>query len=457
MKILLAILSCVLVVSSTLSGFFIYNLNQRINELELNVENQFVDMTREIELTRDTFSDMLGVSQDKYELALADQAASLNNYQMSTDNMVSAIQDNITSVDSKVGSINTQVSQIRNNVLFSGDLYERVEESLVAISDGKMLLGSGFLLAKSKKIVTAYHVVKDVKKHTKITTESGDIIFEGNHVNVTFSNGKIMSAYIETYSEELDIAVLSIPFVTDNDVSYPDHLFFKDFYGVDLAESNDVRPGDVVFVVGSPGDGEDYRMGLKGTLTTGVISQINRCSSVEREFRTNLFQFDAAVNFGSSGSPLFNNKGEVIGIVIARMNPLIGDGIGMAVSSNQITKVINSTVPFNSDSSGAVIIEKKYSYPWSGITVNDLMPGNAGESVRYTSFGALVISVNGPATQAGVQIGDIITGIDEIEIRNSDEFYCFLAEYYDVGDTITLKIWRGEENIAVNLVLQENL
>ena len=457
MKITLIILSCVLVIISALSGFFIYNLNQQINELKLNMDNQFVDMTREIELTRDTFSDMLKVSQDKYELALANQAASLTDYQTSTDNMVSIIQDSITSTDSKLGSINSQISQIRDNVIFSGDLYERVEESIVTISDGKVLLGSGFLMAKSKKIVTAYHVVKDVKKYTIITTESGDVVFKGNHVNVTFSNGKIMSAYIETYSEELDIAVLSIPFVTDNDVSYPDHLFFNDFRGVILADSSDVKPGDMIFVLGSPGDGEDYRMGLKGTLTTGVISQINRCSSIEGEFRTNLFQFDAAVNYGNSGSPLFNSHGEVIGIVIARLSPLIGDGIGMAVTSSQIAKVADSIVPYDTDSPGVVIIEKKYGYPRSGITVNDLMPGNVGESVRYTSFGALVTSVNGPAISAGVQIGDIITGIDEIEIRNSDEFYCFLADYYNIGDTITLKIWRGEENIAVNLAIEENL
>jgi serine protease Do len=434
MKISLIILSCVLVISSTLSGFFIYNLNQQINELELNMENQFVDMTREIELTRETFIDMLKVSQDKYELALTNQAASLADYKASTDNMVSIIQDSITSTGSKLGSVNSQISQIRDNIIFSGDLYEKVKESVVTISYNGDLIGSGFYIEKSHSIVTAYHVAK-----------------KADYLMARFYNGVYVKAFVVAYSEELDIAILRIGFDSTGIIMNPGDSFFMQFTGVNLANSSDVRPGDPVFVIGSPGDNEEHRMGLKGTLTTGVISQINRCSSVEGEFRTNLLQFDAAVNFGNSGGPLFNKKGEVIGMVIARMNPLIGDGISMAVTSNQIQKVENSAVSF--DPSAEIPIEPtdKYQYPWSGITVVD----NKEISVSY--LGAYVTSVNGPAISAGVQIGDIITGTDEYEIRNSDEYYCFLADYYDVGDAVTLKIQRGEENVAVSLVIQENL
>ncbi len=434
MKISLAILSCVLIITSTLSGFFIYNLNQQINELELNMENKFINANGQIEDIRDTFTTVLKDSEGKYDIALNTQAASLTDYQLSTDNMVSTLQDDISATNSKLGSINTQISQIRGNVLFSSDLYEKVKESVVTISHNGDLIGSGFYIEKSHSIVTAYHVVK-----------------KADYLMARFYSGVNVKAFVVSYSEELDIAILRIGFDSTGTIINPGNSFFTKLNGVNLANSNDVKPGDPIFVIGSPGDGEEYRMGLEGTLTTGVISQINRCSSIEGEFHTNLLQFDAAVNFGNSGGPLFNKRGEVIGMVIARMNPLIGDGIGMVVTSNQIQKVENSAVSF--DPSAEIPIEPidKYHYPWSGITAID----NKEISVSY--LGAFVTAVNGPAIHAGVQIGDIITGIDEIEINNSDEFYCFLAEYYNVGDTITLKIWRGEENIAVNLVLQENL
>ena len=433
MKISIIILSCVLAISSTLSGIFIYNLNQKINKLNLNMESQFIDVDEQIEDTRNRLDEKLKVSEDKFDLALASQSASLIDYKASTDNMVSTIQDDIITTSSKLGGINTQISQVRDNVLFTSDLYEKVKESVVTISHNGDLVGSGFYIETSHSIVTAYHVVK-----------------KADYLMARFYNGVNVKAFVVSYSEELDIAILRIGFDSTGIIMNPGYSFFTELNGVNLADSNNVNPGEPIFVIGSPGDNEKHRMGLKGTLTTGVISQINRCSTVEGEFRTNLFQFDAAVNFGNSGGPLFNKKGEVIGMVIARMNPLIGDGIGMAVTSNQIQKVENSAISFNPSAEIPIEPIDNYQYPWSGITAID----NKEISVSY--LGAFVTAVNGPAIHAGVQNGDVIISIDEFEIRNSDEFYCFLADYYDVGDTVTLKIKRGEENVDTNLVIQAN-
>ena len=433
MKISIIILSCVLVISSTLSGIFIYNLNQQIYKLELNMESQFIDVDEQIEDTRNRFDEKLKVSEDKFDLALASQSASLIDYKASTDNMVSIIQEDIFTTSSKLGGINTQISQIRDSVLFSSDLYEKVKESVVTISYNGDLIGSGFYIEKSHSIVTAYHVVK-----------------KEDYLMARFCNGVNVKAFVVSYSEELDIAILRIGFDSTGTIMNPGNSFFMQFNGVNLANSGDVKPGDPVFVIGSPGDDEEHRSGLEGTITSGIISQINRCSTIDGEFKTNLIQIDAAVNFGNSGGPLFNKKGEVIGMVIARMNPLIGDGIGMAVTSNQIQKVENSAVSFDPSTEIPIEPVDKYQYPWSGITVID----NKEISVSY--LGAFVTAVNGPAINAGVQKGDVIISIDEFEIRNSDEFYCFLADYYDVGDTVTLKIKRGDENLDTNLVIQAN-
>jgi S1-C subfamily serine protease len=172
---------------------------------------------------------------------------------------------------------------------------------------------------------------------------------------------------------------------------------------------------------------------------------------------TNLLQIDAAVNFGNSGGPLFNSDGEVIGVVIARMDPRLGDGISFAVKSSQILKVWSKVTPgeLGGISLTAEAFSPMYKYPWTGLTVRDNTPLEMLTITHILTAGAKVTGVTGPAIGAGVQTGDIITMIDNHQVNNSDEFYSFLAEYYAPGDTITLAIMRGEEELSITLELQE--
>jgi S1-C subfamily serine protease len=223
---------------------------------------------------------------------------------------------------------------------------------------------------------------------------------------------------------------------------------------VNIADSSKVRVGDPVFLVGCPGDYEDYRLGLKETLNTGVISQINRGATVGNKYIADMLQFDAAANFGNSGSPLLNSNGDVIGVVIGGISPLLGEGINMAVASNMIIKIESIIGPVDESKIFPLVGPGYvYKYPWSGITAKDITPLHAwlGDNA---AIGAEVKTVTPPASDAGIKAGDIITMIDGRLVTSSDEFYSFLAEY-DVGDSVVLHVVRGTEELDITLELGE--
>jgi S1-C subfamily serine protease len=292
-----------------------------------------------------------------------------------------------------------------------------------------------------KFVVTAYHVVK-----------GAPIVSGFPEIYITLYDGRTWKALFSGRSEDADIAIIAPITLPDRPLLSTDTL-----PSVELSNSGDVKVGEAVFVMGSPGDDQDSRLGLSETMTTGVISQINRGATINGKYIADLLQFDAAANFGNSGSPLFNNNGEVIGVVIARVNPLLGDGISFAVKSSQITNVWSNFTP--GELGGRALTSEEFSpmykYPWTGLTVRDITPREMFTVENALTAGAKVTGVAGPASDAGVKEGDIITKIDDRIIHDSDEFYSFLAEYYAPGDTILLEIMRGEEELSITLEVQE--
>ncbi|GAI50687.1 unnamed protein product, partial [marine sediment metagenome] len=117
----------------------------------------------------------------------------------------------------------------------------------------------------------------------------------------------------------------------------------------------------------------------------------------------NLIQFDAAVNFGNSGCPLLNSEGEVIGMVIARIEPNEGDGIYYAVSSNKLKRVTAS-----------LIAQGSFDYPWIGVGIANLTPQMVQTRALETTNGILVgeILAESPASAAGIEVDDIIMAFD---------------------------------------------
>ena len=156
----------------------------------------------------------------------------------------------------------------------------------------------------------------------------------------------------------------------------------------------------------------------------------------------NLIQFDAATNPGNSGCPLLNSAGEVIGMVIARINPDEGDGIYYAVSSNKFKRVAAS-----------LITRGSFDYPRIGVNVSNLTPQQVQTRGLETVNGALVrgVTADSPAMTAGIEVDDIIVAIDGLVIRNVAELTSYLGEHKSPGDASTIELIRGTTRLELSL------
>jgi S1-C subfamily serine protease len=208
-----------------------------------------------------------------------------------------------------------------------------------------------------------------------------------------------------------------------------------------MADSSVISVGEPVVTIGSPFD-------EGGTITAGIVSQLDRFEEVGDEIESswiaNLIQFDAPANFGNSGGPLFNAAGEVIGIIIARVEPELGDGISYAVSANKVRRV-----------AGAIIELGEYDYPWLGVVVSDITPLSAELMGRESVHGVVVDQVNSgsPAEHAGVRGGDIIITIDGFTVTEVAALVSYVGEYTGPGDSVVLTVIRGDTEIELTVIL----
>lgn len=266
-------------------------------------------------------------------------------------------------------------------------------------------LGSGVIIQPDGLILTNNHVIQDASK-----------------IEVTLSDGKIYKGSVVGADPTSDVALVKIDV---NNLPY-----------VALGDSSTLRVGQFVVAIGNP-------YGLDHTVTTGVISALERNLDVNGSTMYGVIQTDAAINPGNSGGPLVDLSGNVIGI-----NTMIysgAQGLGFAVSSNTCTKVI-----------GSILKTGTIKWPFLGVSVATMTQDIAStEGISYAE-GAFVASVsaNSPASKAGVQTGDIIISIDDKRITTADELVSSIRAY-NVGDKITLGIIRkgGSNRINLQVVL----
>jgi S1-C subfamily serine protease len=346
------------------------------------------------------------------------------------------------------------LGQISNNLLEQNnstelkiqDLFSQTSKSVVQItiidplSNVQQGLGSGFLYNKDGHIITNNHVVA---------------FNEGNNnYLVTFSNGNSYQAKLIGHDPYSDLAVLKLD---------PIDIVLSP---IPLGNSSSLRVGDTVAAIGNP-------FGLSGSLTVGVVSGLGRLlpstdgsNSPFSQFAMNfnipdIIQTDAAINPGNSGGPLLNLKGEVIGINSAiYSNTGVNAGIGFAVPSNTVKKVVQSII-----SSG------KYLHPYLGVVGMDIAPQLAKIFGLKETKGFLItdITPGSPAAKSGKlqkgtitynqrgeiidSDGDIIVAIDDKEVRKIDDILTYLEREKEVGDTVTLKILRNNQIENVEIVL----
>lgn len=258
------------------------------------------------------------------------------------------------------------------------------------------MMGSGFVIdAQNGYIVTNNHVIQDA-----------------DEVRVILHNDQSVVAEVIGKDEETDIAVLKID---------PKGL---NLVPATFGNSDEIRVGDWVLAIGNP-------YGLGGSVTAGIVSALAR--DINSGKYDDYIQSDASINRGNSGGPMFNMKGEVIGINTAIFSPTGGSiGIGFSIPSARAKPVINQLIKFGKTRRG-----------WLGVKIQTVTEDIAESFGLAKVSGALVVIVNkdGPADKAGIKDGDILLTFNGQEIKEMRLLPRFVAET-EIDSEATVEYWR---------------
>lgn len=266
-------------------------------------------------------------------------------------------------------------------------------------------LGSGFIIDKEGYIITNSHVISDAEK-----------------INVTLFDDTQLEAKIIGKDTKTDIALIKI------DTK-------KELTPVKLGDSDKIRVGDWILAIGNP-------FGLGGSVTAGIISAKSR--DIESGQYDNFIQTDASINQGSSGGPMFNMQGEVIGInsVIFSTNGA-SMGIGFAIPINLADWVVKQLKKYGETKRG-----------WIGIKIQPNNEEAAKELGLAINEGVIVsaVEVGAPAQKSGVIAGDVILEFDGQKINSTKNFSRLVAET-EIAKKTLITVWRNRQkmNLPINV------
>jgi serine protease Do len=293
------------------------------------------------------------------------------------------------------------------------EIYQKVIPSVVSITStlsGGTATGTGIVMSEDGYIITNYHVIDGAE-----------------HLTVLLHDDTEYVAALVGGDETSDLAVLKI-----------------DAKGLDAAEfgsSASLQVGDEVVAIGDPLGTE-----LRGTMTNGIISAINRDLQVDERTMT-LIQTNAALNSGNSGGPLINCYGQVIGINTMKMSSYYSsiEGLGFAIPISNAKPIIDE------------LIEKGYvsGRPAIGIRIAQDV-NNAARAYYNIPEGIIVQSVTSGSDAAakGLQAGDVIIAFEGTTVTTTDELRNLLSAY-TAGETVRMTIWRNGETFDISIVLMD--
>lgn len=272
--------------------------------------------------------------------------------------------------------------------------------------------GSGFIVDKKGYIVTNAHVVANRNKKT---------------VTTLFNDGSQEEAQVLWEDPNLDLAILKVK-------------EGKNLPSVDLGDSDKIAIGEPAIAIGNP-----LGLDLQRSVTKGIISGLNRSvGSGEGTYIDGLIQTDASINEGNSGGPLFNSRGQVIGINTAKISS--AEGLGFSIPINTLKPILDQVIQtgsFKTVSLGVVVanpqaVEERYNVNLNnknGAFVMDIYPGSA-------------------AGKAGLKQGDIIVKLGEKEIKDTNSLKKLMYSY-KVGDKTKLHYIRNDKEYEVEVTFQE--
>ena len=271
--------------------------------------------------------------------------------------------------------------------------------------------GSGFVITQDGYIVTNQHVVSGASS-----------------VNVTLYNGDTYPATVVGGDSDYDVAVLKIE--------------ATGLQTVTLGKSADVNVGDTVMAIGNP-LGE-----LTFSMSQGIVSCCDRAINVDGT-PFNMIQVDASINPGNSGGPLMNLYGEVVGIVSAKYSSYSDtsvEGIGFAIPISDVQTIITDIME------NGQVTDKAYMAIKAG-SMTEQMAAQYNIDVTQGVF-VYAVEKGGAGEKAGLQLGDVITKLNDTEITSMSDL-SMAKKGFKAGDTVTLTVWRGGQEITLSLTFDQ--
>lgn len=344
----------------------------------------------------------------------------------SSDTSLQTSQNNKSSADSTSSSSSVDRSNLPSIIQLATpsdamtipDIVEKVSPSVVGIScmtSSGTVTGTGIIMSTDGYIITNAHVVDGANTISVVLPSS---------YSDENSDDETITAELVGKDSQTDLTVVKI-----------------DKTGLTAAEfgtSSEIRVGEVSIVIGNP-----LGFDLANSVTAGIISATDRTLTIE-DRTMNLIQTDASINSGNSGGPLINAYGQVIGITSAKVSSTYGEGLGFAIPIDEATPIIDDLI--------------QYGYVTGRPTL-----GISGENVTdvYSQYydipkGFFVRSVESgsAAEKAGIQVNDIVIGIEGNLIESIEEFN-EIKEKYKAGDKITVSVYRDGEIIDKDVTLGE--
>ena len=297
------------------------------------------------------------------------------------------------------------------------EIYQRSISSVVSIScqlpNGMGGSGTGVVLTSDGFIVTNAHVVEGA-----------------GQIRVLLSDQRYLDAQLVGCDSLSDLAVL--------------YVEAEDLIPAVFGDSDQTRVGDTVVAIGDP-----LGIELRGTMTDGIISAINRDVEVGGRVMS-LLQTNAALNSGNSGGPLINSYGQVIGINTMKVGDYVStagvEGLGFAIPSTTVKTIVDQLI-----SQGYVS-----GRPTLGLTGETLSLFYQHYYRLPTGLYLTEVEPDGPADRAGIQPGDILLTLDGTSITSADALDRFLYAH-QVGDTVTVTVYRSGQQGTVDITLEEDV
>lgn len=267
--------------------------------------------------------------------------------------------------------------------------------------------GSGIIYSEDGHIITNYHVIENATS-----------------VMITLSDGTEYDARIIGSDASSDLAVLKVE--------------AENLPEAELGDSSALQIGELVVAIGNP-------LGYENTVTDGIVSGLNRQLTDYIDSAT-LIQTNATINSGNSGGALVNSKGKVVGINSAKLVASNAEGMGFALSINEVRPIVEE-----------IISKGHVSRPYLGVSINSQYQVDAETAERYEiPMGIQIaeVAVHGPAERAGLQAGDIIYKVNDTLIQNFDDLSDIIDES-KVGDKLRILANRNGEKVVADVILGE--